>query len=145
MFHTTRYVTPISLTVLPLDNETQLSAIHEQPILCVEFLCFFKIYSNRWTGTVLLNCIQFIQYTDSWHTGNKRSSIKLNKTPINIGHNTESLAVKCSNFNIYASWCLVCSFSEQQFCAAVQSTALSILICSIIIVIKKVSNALLSI
>ena len=25
---------------------------------------------------------------------------KLNKTPINMGHNKESLAVKCSNLNI---------------------------------------------
>ena len=25
---------------------------------------------------------------------------KLNRTPINIGHNTESLPVKCGNFNI---------------------------------------------
>ena len=30
----------------------------------------------------------------------KDAPFKLNRTPINIGHNTESLAVKCSNCNI---------------------------------------------
>ena len=39
--------TQISLTVLFLNNKTQFSEIHEQPILYVQFLFFFKIYSDR--------------------------------------------------------------------------------------------------
>ena len=65
MFYRTCYITPISLTVLPLNSKTQFSVIHEQPILYAEFLFFFKIYSDRWTGTLPLNFIQSIQYTDS--------------------------------------------------------------------------------
>ena len=39
--------TPISLTVLTLNNKTQFLVIHEQLILYVQFLFFFKIYSDR--------------------------------------------------------------------------------------------------
>ena len=97
--------TQISLTVLFLNNKTQFSEIHEQPILYVQFLFFFKIYSDRWTGTVPLNCIQSILYTDSWHTGNKVVPFRLSTIPMNIRHNTETVAVNCSNFNFLASRC----------------------------------------
>jgi hypothetical protein len=32
--------------------------------------------------------------------GTSLGTFKVNTPPINMGHNTESLAVKCSNFNI---------------------------------------------
>ena len=67
MFYGTSYVTQTSLTVIPSNNKTQFTVMQEQSILHVEFLFFFNIYSDRWNGTMPLNCIQSTQYTDSWH------------------------------------------------------------------------------
>jgi hypothetical protein len=49
---------------------------------------------------------QIINFIIIWTTDTqaiKAVPLKLNTTTIKIGHNTESLAVKCSNFNISAS------------------------------------------
>jgi len=50
-------------------------------------LCYLTLYSSYsiWTAdTQAINEVPF----------------KIDTPPINMGHNTESLAVKCSNFNI---------------------------------------------
>jgi len=60
-FYATRYVTPISLTVLHLNNKTQFSITHEQSILYVQF-CF----SLRSTVTdVLALCYLTLKYMDN--------------------------------------------------------------------------------
>ena len=50
-------------------------------------LCYLTVYSSYsiWTADTLAV---------------KEAPLEPNKTLINIGHNTESLAVKCSNCNI---------------------------------------------
>ena len=53
-------------------------------------LCHITVYSSYSIGTADTQAIQDVQ-------------IKHNKTPITMEHNMESLAVKCSNFNISAS------------------------------------------
>jgi len=53
-------------------------------------LCYLTVYSSYSIWTADTQAV-------------KEAPFKLNKTPINIGHNTESLAVKCSNCNIEAS------------------------------------------
>jgi len=50
-------------------------------------LCYLTVYSSYSIWTAYRQAVTAVPF-------------KLNKTPINIGHNTESLAVKCSNFNI---------------------------------------------
>ena len=50
-------------------------------------LCYLTVYSSYSIWTADTQAITAVPF-------------KLNKTPINIGHNTESLAVKCSNCNI---------------------------------------------
>ena len=47
-------------------------------------LCYLTVYSSYSIWTADTQAV-------------KEAPFKLNKTPINIGHNTESLAVKCSN------------------------------------------------
>ena len=53
-------------------------------------LCYLTLYSSYSIWTADTQAIQEVP-------------VKLNTTPINMEHNTESLAVKCSNFNISAS------------------------------------------
>jgi len=62
----------------------------------------FKIYSD--TLHLTLYSSYSIRTTDTQAI--KEVPFKLHTTLINIGHNMESLAVKCSNFNIWVSWCL---------------------------------------
>ena len=50
-------------------------------------LCYLTVYSSYSIWTADTQAITEVPF-------------KFNKTPINIGHNTESLAVKCSNSNI---------------------------------------------
>jgi hypothetical protein len=50
-------------------------------------LCYLTVYSSYSIWTTDTQAITEVPF-------------KLNKTPTNIGHNTESLAVNCSNFNI---------------------------------------------
>jgi hypothetical protein len=50
-------------------------------------LCYLTLYSSHSIWTADTQAIKEVPF-------------KLNTTPINIRHNTESLAVKCSNFNI---------------------------------------------
>ena len=52
--------------------------------------CYLTVYSSYSIWTADTQEIQDVP-------------LKLNTTPINIRHNTESLAVKCSNFNISGS------------------------------------------
>jgi hypothetical protein len=50
-------------------------------------LCYLTVCSSYSTWTADTQAIKEVPF-------------KLKKTPINFGHNTEKLAVKCSNFNI---------------------------------------------
>ena len=70
------------------------------------------------TGELALCCLTLYSSYSIWTTDTQAIQevpIKLHKTPINTVHNMESLVVmKCSNFNIWASWRLKHSFSEKQ-------------------------------
>ena len=50
-------------------------------------LCYLTVYSSYSIWTADTKAV-------------KEAPLELNKTQFNIGHNTESLAVKCSNCNI---------------------------------------------
>ena len=50
-------------------------------------LCYITLYSSYSIQTADRQAIKAVPF-------------KLNTIPVNIRHNTESLAVKCSNFNI---------------------------------------------
>jgi len=52
--------------------------------------CYLTLYSSYSIWTTDIQAIKEVPF-------------KLNKTPINMGHNIENTAVKCSNFNSEAS------------------------------------------
>ena len=54
--------------------------------------CYLTLYSSYSIWTTDTQAIQKV-------------ALKLNTTPINIQHNTESLAVKCSNYSQYRVIC----------------------------------------
>jgi len=90
MFYGTRYVTPISLTVLHLNNKSQF-----QQFMNSQYYMFSFGFSLRSTGGGELALCYVTSYSSYriWTTDTQAIQevpFKLNKTPINMEHNIES-------------------------------------------------------
>ena len=90
MFYGTHYVTPISLTVLDLNNKSQF-----QQFMNSQYYMFSICFSLRSTGAGELALCYVTSYSSHtiWTTDTQAIQeipLKLNKTPINMEHNMES-------------------------------------------------------